>query len=308
MSPLVRYTARRLAFAALLVFVVSSAAVLLARIAPGDFTSELVTEGASADAVAREQARVGLDRSVGAFYADWLARAARLDFGRSFKYGRPVGPLVAERARNTALLAVAALAVATIVGIPLGLVAGTRRGWPAALVRTLSVTALSLPPLVLSIGLVFLAARVGWLGAGGASAFVLAVVALAVPIAANLERLQARAVADVASEPCLSAAAARGVPARRLRWRHQLRLSLAPVVSVYGLIAGSLLSGSFIVEIVTAWPGLGRLMYDALVSRDVNLVAGCAAAGAVFVALGTLVSDVLLAWADPRVRASEEAA
>jgi peptide/nickel transport system permease protein len=97
---------------------------------------------------------------------------------------------------------------------------------------------------------------------------------------------------------------ARGVPHSRVVWRDALKASLRPVASVYGLIIGTLLSGSFAVEVIMAWPGLASLMLDALVSRDVFLVAGCAGAGAVFLAFGTLLSDLALAAVDPRVRES----
>ena len=97
-----------------------------------------------------------------------------------------------------------------------------------------------------------------------------------------------------------SATLARGVPRRRILWRDALRVALRPIASVYGLVAGTLLSGSFAVEITTAWPGLGRLMLDALRARDVYLVAGGAAAGSVFLAAGTLLSDAALAAVDPR--------
>ena len=104
------------------------------------------------------------------------------------------------------------------------------------------------------------------------------------------ERLQSQATAEVVGEPYVLAARARGVPRRRLVWRDALKPSLRPIAAIYGLVVGTLLSGSFVVEIVTAWPGLGRLMLDALLARDVYLVAGCAAAGSVFLAVGTLLS------------------
>jgi peptide/nickel transport system permease protein len=126
------------------------------------------------------------------------------------------------------------------------------------------------------------------------------VVALALPIAAMIERLLAQSMAETIDAPFILCAEARGVPRERLVWRHALPVALRPVAAVYGLIIGTLLSGSFMVEIITAWPGLGRLTYDALRGRDVFLVAGCAAAGAVFLALGSLVSDVAQAWLDPR--------
>ena len=128
------------------------------------------------------------------------------------------------------------------------------------------------------------------------------VLALALPVAATFERLQSHAVADAARQPFVLAAAARGVATRQLILRHAWPVSLRPVSAIYGIAIGALLSGSFVVEYVTAWPGLGRLMYEALRARDIYLVAGCAAAGAGILALGTLAGDVLHGLADPRVR------
>jgi peptide/nickel transport system permease protein len=129
---------------------------------------------------------------------------------------------------------------------------------------------------------------------------VVPVLALALPIAAMFERLQAQAMTETLEQPFVLATLARGVPRRRIVWRDALRAALRPIASVYGLVAGTLLSGSFAVEITTAWPGLGRLMLDALRARDVYLVAGCAAAGSIFLAAGTLLSDAALAAVDPR--------
>jgi ABC-type dipeptide/oligopeptide/nickel transport system permease component len=126
--------------------------------------------------------------------------------------------------------------------------------------------------------------------------------ALAVPMAALIERLQSRATAEVLAAPHAAAALARGVSRARLVWRHLVPIAARPVVAVYGLVAGTLLSGSFAVEMVTAWPGLGRLMVDALRARDVFLVAGCATAGALVVAATNLAADLALLAIDPRTR------
>jgi peptide/nickel transport system permease protein len=225
---------------------------------------------------------------------------------------------VAERAANTALLGIVALLLATLAGIPLGIAAAGRRGVLGRALLVLSTVALSLPPLVLSIAFAWLAARTGWLPVGGmttagldesgagaraadlARHLVVPSLALAIPLAATLERLQSRTMTRALGAPWMHAARARGIPPRRLRWVHAASVAAGPVIAVYGLLAGSVLSGSFAVEIVTAWPGLGRLMYEALLARDVNLVAGCAAATATCVAAGTLVADAALAWIDPR--------
>jgi len=325
-----RYLVRRLVFAAFLVLFVSSLALLLIHLAPGDYASELFGGiGADPALVAATRAKFGLDRPVAEQYAAWLGRAARLDFGDSLLYRRPVTELIRQRSVNTAILAFAALLTATLVGLPLGVLAGSRRGGGAALVRGSSILFLSVPPLLMSLLLVFLAARTGWLPVGGmtsaatesgsglqASGFAgwmswardvawhlpVPMLALALPIGAMLERLLAQSMADTIGTPFILCAEARGVPRRRVVWRHALRVALRPVASIYGLIVGTLLSGSFMVEIMTAWPGLGRLTYDALRGRDVYLVAGCAAAGAVFLAIGSLISDTAQAALDPRLR------
>jgi peptide/nickel transport system permease protein len=320
---LIRYLARRLIFAFLLVFVVSSAALLLTRAAPGDLTAQIALT-ATPEEIARTRARFGLDRSVAAQWADWMVRAARFDFGESFLYNRPVTELIARAAANTAALAVVALVLATALGIPLGIVAGSRRGGAiTALVRGASILCLSVPPLLTSLLFVWLASRTGWLPVGGMTSagaselgwagwlddlarhLPLPAVALALPIAATLERLQAQSIGETVGEPFVLAALARGLSRGDLVLRHAWRVSLRPVCALYGIVIGALLSGSFAVEYVTSWPGLGRLMYDALRARDLYLVAGCAAAGAVFLAFGSLVSDLLLALADPRTRDAE---
>jgi peptide/nickel transport system permease protein len=319
-----RYLLRRLGFALVLVFVASSAALLLTHIAPGDFTTE---QGLDIGASERERMRqdLGLDQPLLVQYFSWLGGAIHFDFGRSLLYSRPVSAIVGERALNTAVLAAAALLIATLVGIPLGIVSGTRPGPARSIVRALSVLGISVPPLIGSLALVFLAARTGWLPVGGMTSssgldltwtawladlvrhLPLPVLALAVPMAATLERLQSEAIESASHERFVAASRARGVDRLRSILRHAWPVSLRPVLGFYGVMIGSLFSGSFVVEVVTAWPGLGRLMFEALKARDLFLVAGCAATGAFFLAAGTFVADVILASTDPRVGSGERA-
>ena len=319
-----RYLFRRLGFALLLVFVVSSAALLLTRIAPGDF-ADMQCIDLPPDKCAALRESLGLDQSIFSQYVSWLGGIARFDFGRSMLYSRPVNALLGERALNTAMLATMALVFATLLGIPLGIYTGTRTGVIRSLVRALSIVALSIPPLIGSLALVFLAARTGWLPAGGMTSaggmeltwaawfadlarhVPLPALALAIPMAATLERLQSEAIASASHERFVAASRARGVDRARSILRHAWPVSLRPVLGLYGVMIGSLFSGSFVVEVVTSWPGLGRLMFDALKARDLFLVAGCAATGALFLAAGTLIADLLLAYTDPRVRSGERA-
>ena len=321
LRPTLGYLARRLLFAVLLVLLVSSGAFLLTHLAPGDATAELVRPGVSAETRAAARARLGLDRPFLAQYVDWIGRAARFDLGQSYRYGRPVTELVGVRARNTALLAMAALALATVLGVGLGIVAGSRRsGVIRAAIGGASMAALSVPSLLASLGLAALAARTGWFPIGGMTSIgaadlgwvaravdtlwhlTLPAIALGLPIAAGIERLQSQALAATLEEPFVHAAVARGIPWRRVVWRHALPVAIRPVAGVYGVIIASLLSGSFVVEVVSAWPGLGQMTYEALIARDVNLVAGCAAAGSVFLVVGNLLSDAAVMLSDPRLR------
>jgi peptide/nickel transport system permease protein len=318
-----RYLLRRLAFALLLVFVVSSTALLLTRLAPGDFSDQ-----SSDDPVVREQLRreLGLDRSLASQYVSWLGGVVRFDFGQSWLYSRPVSALIADRALNTAMLATVALLLATAIGVPLGVYSGTRSRGPGRwLVRAISVLGISVPPLIGSLLLVFIAARTGWFPVGGMTSSAgldlnwsqwladlahhlpVPALALGIPLAASLERLQSQAIASASREPFVAASRARGLEPVQALLRHAWPVSLRPVLGLYGVMIGSLFSGSFVVEVVTSWPGLGRLMFEALRARDLFLVAGCAATGALFLAIGTLIADLLLAWSDPRVRAGERA-
>ncbi len=309
-----RFVVGRVLQGLLFVLAVSSSALLLTGIAPGD---QFGGFGANQDAAAAARHRAGLDRPLAAQYGDWLLRAARLDFGTSLKYQRPVLTLVAQRAANTVVLGGCALLLATTMGLLVGTLSGARRG--GALVagaRSLSLLLLSVPPLVTSFLLLLVAALTGWLPVGGfpdgaaplspaglaASAryLILPTLALGLPLGAWLERLQAAAVREALSEPSVQAARARGLGPNRLLWRHALRLSLVPVLSVYGLVVAGVLSGSFAVEVVMSWPGLGALMYEGLVARDLFLVAGCAVAVSAFLAAGVAASDVALRLADPR--------
>jgi peptide/nickel transport system permease protein len=319
-----RYLLKRLGFAFVLVFVVSSSALLLTRIAPGDFA---VIQGEHLTEAQRAELRqnLGLDRSFAAQYFSWLGGAVRFDFGQSLLYSRPVSELIGERALNTAVLATAALLLATFVGIPLGIYSGTSRGIARALIKVIATIGVSIPPLLGSLVLVFIAARTGWFPAGGmttatgleltwaawiadvARHLPMPAIALAIPLAATLEKLQSESIASSKREPFVAASRARGVTVQHALLRHAWPVSLKPVLGLYGLMIGTLFSGSFAVEVVTSWPGLGRLMFDALKARDLFLVAGCAAAGAFFLAAGTLIADLLLAWTDPRVTSGERA-
>ena len=299
-----RLAARRVLASGLLIVLVVSASWLLTSLGPGQ--AALAPGGFLVDDT---QGRSGKSDSG---VIGWWRAAVSLDFGVSTRYQRPVLPLVVQRAGNSALLGGAALLLAISIGIPLGFVS-SRSTWAAHVVRAASVVLISCPPLVTAMVLTWLAVRAGWqmTGAGDVSAWrdpaalgrvlALPTIAIALPLAATIERLQSRALARVASEPWLDGLATRGLSPAAID-RHAWRAALPPVASVGGVIAGTVLGGSLAVEVITAWPGLGRLTFDAVLARDAALAAGCAVATSTLVSAAALASDLLVAWADPRAR------
>lgn len=296
------HVARRFVAALVLVLSVSTAAFVLARLAPGDETTSDVMEGADPRVIAQKRERLGLDRPFPVQLANYTWDLLRFDLGESARFGRPVAALVAERGANTARLAFVALLLATFIGLPLGVVTGAYSGtWVSRLLSTASVAVLACPPLVAVLALLYIAVSTGWVSVAPGHLLIPAL-ALALPVGAALERLQSQATHDAMASPDLLAAAARGIPPHRLVWVHAARQSLRPVLGVYGIVIGSLFSGSIAVEVAASWPGLGRLMLEAVQHGDVRLVAGCVFAGGICLAVGNLVADGLRALADPRVR------
>jgi len=303
----------------LLIWIVASCGFLLAALAPGDAAVLGSGFGATPAQIAAVRAEAGLDRPLVVQYGRWLSMLVRGDLGTSFLYRAPVGPMVLDRAINTAILALTALLLALVIGLPPAVVSATHPNSIAARgVHAISLLLLSIPPFVGALVLVLVAARTGWLPAGGMTSgadltgfrwladvlwhLPLPALALALPLAATFERQQATALTEALATPAVQAARARGVGEGQIVRRHAWRLSLKPVLALGGLAMAALLGGAFVVETIAAWPGLGRLTYDALRARDIPLVAGCAVAGSTVLAIGLLVSEVLTALADPRVR------
>ncbi len=287
-----RAIAGRLVFALALVVLAFVGAFVLTALAPGDAVDAGLRSTQSVDA---ERARLGLDKPVLTRLATRVARLAVLDFGRSIRYDQPVLTLVLQRTITTMQTGAVALGLALVIGIPAGVASSrARRTAVRRVIAALSIALLSIPALVVALVLAVVASSVGL------TSWMVMTIALALPAAALIERLQSRAMDAVQGETCLRAARARGVREVAVTWRHAWPLSLSAVLGVTGIIAGHLLSGALAIELVTARSGLGLLTYEALMARDVELAAGCAAAAALIVGLATLAADVVQLWVDPR--------
>jgi peptide/nickel transport system permease protein len=319
---MMRYPGRRLLRAAVLLLAVSALSFCLFELAPGDYFDELRADPAvSSDTIAALRKQYGLNEPVALRYVRWLGSVLRGEWGFSIAYNSPAGPLLFGRARNTLILTVSAALCAWAIAVPFALWTVTRRRQIVA--DSLVSVLLSVPDLVVVLALMAMAAHSGLLPAGGMSSPEFSemtlrgkaadlMLHLAVPLTALVLAtvpalfLHTRAaLIEAMNSPFVRFARANGIPERRLIVRHALPAAANPMITLLGLSVGALLSSSLLVEAVAGWPGLGHLLYQALLQRDLLVVAGAVLLSSVFLIAGNLLSDVLLYAADPRIRADE---
>ena len=233
--------------------------------------------------------------------------ATALDFGDSLSLNRPVRDIVLERAPYTIQLALVGMLIAVVLGVPAGVVAALRRGsWIDSAIRLVAVVSLATPGFWLaSMLILFFAATLGWLpafGAGDPTHLILPGVTVALPVAAGIARITRSSMLDVLGSDYVRFARIKGLREWRVIWKHALRNVAIPVVTFGGLGLAGLLNGSIVVEVVFAWPGLGRLMVQGVLLRDVPLVLATTLLSASMFILTAFVVDVLYAYIDPRIR------
>jgi peptide/nickel transport system permease protein len=317
-----RYFLRRLMQATFLLIGVSILTFLFSTLAPGNYFDEMrLNPQISSETVAGLRAQYQLDRPLPVRYARWVLSLLHGEMGFSFAYNSPVAPLLWARARNTLLLAVTATLIAWALALPLGIWSATTLGrLPDRALSGATAALLVIPDLVLALGLLILAVRSGWFPTGGMVSvgfeslstiqkirnlvwhMELPVVALVLSALPVLVRHVRAAAAEVLEAPFLRAAASHGIPRRTLLYRYALRAAANPLISLFGFSVGALLSGSLIVEVVMSWPGLGPLLLEAILARDLYVVIGGVLCSTIFLVAGNFLADVLLYWADPRIR------
>jgi ABC-type dipeptide/oligopeptide/nickel transport system permease component len=301
------YTARRLVMTLPVLFGVATLVFALLHMVPGDPAVTMLGESASVEDVRALRTKLGLDRPLAAQYRSYLAGALRGDLGVSFRFGTPVTREIATRVPQTLLLAASAMLVATLLALPLGVLAAVFKGRaPDRIAMTLAVIGLSLPAFWLGplLALV-LGVELGLLpvaGYGSWAHLVLPSLTLGFALAALLARMTRTTLLDELRELYVLAARARGASQWRAVVVHALRNSLIPVVTVMGLQFGAVLTGSIITETIFAWPGIGRLLITAINSRDYPVVQGCILWIAVIYVGVNLATDLVYGWLDPRIR------
>jgi peptide/nickel transport system permease protein len=321
---MIAYTLKRLGFSIPILFGITLMTFGVMHLAPGRPTDALTDMNAWVTAQARERLvkLYGLDKPWPVQYADWLKRLVRLDFGRSFRDGRPVTSKIAERLPATLLLNVCSLGLILLVSIPLGVLSAVRRdSWMDKGLTVLVFAGYSVPTFWLALLLMIVfGIMLGWLPISGlhslnfdelsrsgqwadvARHLVLPVFITAFTGLAGVSRYVRNEMLEVVHQDYIRAARARGLSETRVIFRHALRNALIPVVTLLGLSLPDMIGGGFIFETIFAYPGMGRLGYEAVMARDYPVIMGVGVIAAALTLLGNLLADLSYAWVDPRVR------
>ncbi|HJR16327.1 MAG TPA: ABC transporter permease [Gemmatimonadales bacterium] len=314
---------RSIAGAAVVIGVVTLMFFLI-RMAPGDPALLLVGPTATQEQLTAQRRDLGLDRPVPEQYATWLSRFVRGDWGTSIASGRPVRAMISAAWPATVSLVGLSLILSYLLGILVGAIQATRGGRLDTALSVVSVTLFAVPGYWLGLMLVMVftywARALPAFGAAGLDADFLTgwdqiadrLRHLALPLATltligvgGTARYVRGSMLDVRNAPHVAIARAKGLSSLQVSVRHVLRNALIPVLTLLGLSLPALFSGAVFIEAIFAWPGVGRIMVEAVGARDYPVIMAATAVSAMLVVLGNLLADALTAWADPRVRIAE---
>lgn len=306
------YILRRLGWSIVVAWFAMTVVFAMLVAIPADPARALMGTHASEETLARVNAHYCLDRSIVAQYGCWIGNVVQGDLGESYRTKRPVAEILGDRIGPTMQLALAAIALQLLVGLPLGILAARWRGrWPDHAANVFGVIGQSAPPFFLGTLLLYLFAyRFEWFpisgyGTGGLDRLhhlVLPAATLAMVGIAMYARVTRSELVDVLNEDFIRTARAKGLPERAVVLRHALRHALGPLVTLIGLDLGVLLGGAVVVEYIFAWPGLGREALHAILSLDLPVILGVVLISAFAIAIGNLCADLAYLWIDPRLR------
>lgn len=302
-----RYFVMRLLGLVPTLFLVTVCVFFFVHLLPGDPAQLAAGPEADEETVQMVRERLGLDRPLPEQFAVFVKKAVTGDFGVSIRSQRPVIDEVADRFGPTLWLTVAAMVWAVVFGLLIGVVSAVKRGrWPDRLGMAFAVSGISMPPFALGILLMeVFSVWLGWFPTVGAESwrhYVLPSITLGAGVAAVMARFTRSALIEVLSEDYVRTARAKGLSARQVLSRHALRNALIPVVTMMGLQFGFLLGGSIVVEKVFNWPGMGRLLVDAVEMRDYPVMQTCVLLFSVEFLLINLAVDLLYGWLNPSIR------
>lgn len=304
---MLRILLRRLTWMLLTLALVATITFFLTFLLPRDVARTIAGDKASDADVALVRAELGLNDSLPVQYGRYMAGLARLDFGYSYVNREPVSDILAQRLPRTMMLAIVAITFQLVVGIVLGLATASRAG--GVLDRTTlgwAVLTISLPTFWLGLILLYVFAfQLALLPLGGAdsiSSIVLPSITLGIAGAAWYSRVVRQAASEALGSEFVHQLRAKGLPRRTILYKHVLRTSLSPVLTMMAIDFGFFLGGAVLVESVYSWPGLGLASYQAMQTGDTPLLMGCVLVGSAFVLVLNLAADLARTMIDPRVR------
>lgn len=304
---MIRYISLRLLFAVPALWLIVTLVFLLVHIVPGDPVQQMLGEGARAGDLIQLRHALGLDVPISTQYKHYLAGVVRGDLGDSFRFQQPVTRVVLAHYPATLELAIVALLACAAIGIPAGLLAAARRGTSTDhAVGLFTLFGLSVPNFALGPVLILVFSVIlGWLpvsGRGGPTHLILPAITLGAALAAILTRMVRTSVIEELSSDYVRTAHAKGLSPSAVLFRHAFRNALIPILTILGLQFGTLLAGTVITETIFSWPGIGRLAVQAIDARDYPLLQGCILLIAFSYVVVNLLTDVICAFVDPRVR------
>lgn len=309
------YALKRLWQMAPVMLLVSIAVFSIIHLIPGNPAQIVAGPNATPEQLAALEARMGLDQPLWTQYAIWLKNVLSGDLGVSYINKYPVGKMIAQRVPATVELALVSGVIALLIALPLGILAALRPGSTIDVITTgFSALSFAMPGFFLLILLIMLFSQeLRWLPPSGrpslveqpglwAKSVILPAFTLGIGVAANLVRYLRSSLLEVLNQDYVRTARAKGLAEKRVIWRHALPNSLIPVVTVFGLQLGDLLSGAIIIESIYAWPGVGRLTIQAIEWRDYALLQANVLLIVLAFLLVNLLTDLTYGWLDPRIR------
>jgi ABC-type dipeptide/oligopeptide/nickel transport system permease component len=304
---MIRYLGLRLLLAIPALWLIVTMVFLLAHIVPGDPVLQMLGEGAQVSDVQQLRHELGLDAPLRVQYEHYLGGVLRGNLGESIRFQEPVADVVLSHYPATLELAFFALLVCGAIAIPAGVFAAERRGTATDhAVGVFTLFGLSVPNFALGPVLILIfSVALGWLpvsGRGGISHLILPAITLGAALAAILTRMVRTSVIEELSSDYVRTARAKGLPERSVLFGHAFRNALIPILTILGLQFGTLLAGTIVTESIFSWPGIGRLSVQAIEARDYPLLQGCILLIAVSYVVVNLLTDVVYAFVDPRVR------
>ena len=309
-----KQTLTRLALTLPVVWLVVSLVFLLIHLVPGDPILQMLGEGATPADIGALRHQYGLDQPLWTQYVHYWAGVAHGDLGQSIRLHDSVAHLIVQRYPYTLALTVAALLLALILALPAGILAAVRRGkWVDQSLSVVSLFGLSVPGIALGPLLILVfSILLGWMPVSGANAtgsasidwryLVLPAVTMRASLAAILTRMVRTAMLEELGQDYIRTARAKGLSETAVVCRHALPNALIPIITVVGLQFGALLAGAIVTEKIFSWPGLGRLVVDAISNRDYALVQGCLLSIGLTYVLVNLLTDLVYRWVNPRMR------